>query len=305
MRILITSVGTATAIGLIKAIKKIDGYYIIGTDINDYGFTAGSLLVDKFYKVPYAVDDSFVSTIDSIVKQNKIDLVIPINDAEILALSKHANEEKYIIPSKDIIERIQNKLICSQSVKNYGVLVPQFIDNSFAGKKIVRDFYGVGSKGIKIIEPTDKLIVGDKQFAQEFISGDEYTVDVLCDRAGNPSYIIPRRRLEVKSGVATKVFIEKNEALIDAVKRVLKAFLLPGFSNIQFIHSKIDDCYYFIEINFRFSGCGASSLLVAPNMITKFLDIAFNDAKSEDINDEVAWNSVVTRYYEELIYSCN
>lgn len=71
----------------------------------------------------------------------------------------------------------------------------------------MRDFYGVGSKGIRIVEPEDKLIVGDEQFAQEFITGDEYTVDVLCDREGNPSYIIPRRRVEVKSGVATKVFI--------------------------------------------------------------------------------------------------
>lgn len=135
-RILITSVGTATAIGLIKAIKRFDGYYIVGTDINDYGFTAGSLLVDQFYKVPYATDNSFVSAIDSIVKHNEIDLVIPINDVEIFELSKYANEEKYMIPSKDVIEKIQNKFICSQSVKNFGVSVPRLIDNSFAGKKL-------------------------------------------------------------------------------------------------------------------------------------------------------------------------
>ena len=48
-RILITSVGTATAVNLIKYFHKL-GDYIVGTDINAYGYTAGSMLVDEFVR---------------------------------------------------------------------------------------------------------------------------------------------------------------------------------------------------------------------------------------------------------------
>ena len=53
MKILISSVGTSTSVNLIRYFQKI-GDYIVGCDINNYGYTAGSILCKNYYKVPYA-----------------------------------------------------------------------------------------------------------------------------------------------------------------------------------------------------------------------------------------------------------
>lgn len=56
MRILITSVGTATSVNLIRYFQR-DGDYIVGADINDFGFTAGSILSNVYYKVSLAKNE--------------------------------------------------------------------------------------------------------------------------------------------------------------------------------------------------------------------------------------------------------
>ena len=40
---------------------KAHGKESIGTDINPMGYTAGSMMVDKFFTVPYAVDENYIS----------------------------------------------------------------------------------------------------------------------------------------------------------------------------------------------------------------------------------------------------
>lgn len=302
-KILITSVGTSTSIGLIKKIKELGEYIIYGTDINDYGYTAGSLLVDFYYKVHLATDSLYMTDLENIIKKEGIDLVIPINDCEIQVLSKNSFDLcKIIIPSYVDIKKIANKFICSDFLMNKKIDVPKFVNLPYNDKYIIRDKFGVGSKGIKICCGSEENTITDNQFIQEFINGEEYTVDVLNNIDGVPLYIIPRKRLEVKSGVATKVLIENNTELINIVKQILKYYKIPGFCNIQFIHSKYDDKYYFIEINYRFGGCSISSLISAPKMIQKFLDVCFNNLNNNAFNEDVNWNLIITRYYQEVVY---
>ena len=70
MNVLITSVGTATSVNLIKELKK-RNHYIVGVDINDYGYTAGSLMVDNYIKVPSC---SWFTNLD--IKKRHEDLIL-------------------------------------------------------------------------------------------------------------------------------------------------------------------------------------------------------------------------------------
>lgn len=301
-KILITSVGTATSVGLIKHLKKF-GFVIYGTDINDFGYTAGSLMVDQYFKVPIAVEQNFTDVLREIVIQNEVDLLIPINDVEIFALvSNNFNTCKMLVPSLNIINLVRNKHLCSKFIDSIGIRVPYEITENYSGKCIIRDKFGVGSRGITI---TDRIDINDvnfnTQFAQKFIEGEEFTVDILSDWTGKPNYIIPRKRLEVKSGVATKVIIENNLDLISIVQTILNHISIPGFSNIQFIIDGKGDCY-FIEINYRIGGCSSASLIAAKHMVERFIDIAEGKQFTVNLNEDVKWGSVVTRYYEEKIY---
>ena len=303
INLLITSVGTATSVGLIKAFRNTSRCHIVGIDINLFGYTAGSIMVDKFYKVPLAVDNSYMDIIDDIIEKESIDLIIPINDIEVEIFSKCQDDkirDKCIVPDIDVIKNIKDKYKCSCKMKNAGIIIPEILtDKNIICKKIVRDRIGVGSKGIRIYMPEEKITVNNNQFVQRFIDGTEYTVDVLSDKDGVPIYVIPRERLEVKAGVATKVRITKNNELIDLVKKILGIYKIPGFCNVQFICS--EGIYYFIEVNYRFSGCGAATLLAAEGAIDAFLDIAQDRKVFSEV--DINWNAIITRYYEEIMYA--
>ena len=107
MRILITSVGTATSVNLIKEFKK-RGDYVVGVDINPLGYTAGSCLSDKFYQIVLAVDDSYLPMLSEIIANEKIDILIPINDIEIYTVSQNIDKIacKCIIPDVKTIETV-------------------------------------------------------------------------------------------------------------------------------------------------------------------------------------------------------
>lgn len=311
MILCITSVGTATSIGLIKYIRKYDkNIRIIGTDINEYGYTAGSMLVDKFYRVSLAKHRLFFNEILDIIEIEKTDVIIPINDNEIEVFSRNysrlSKKTKCLVPKVNVIKLVRDKLSCTLKMEDIGLKCPKRIDINSEKKCIIRDRIGVGSKNVKILNNENFLgSILENQFIQEFISGIEYTVDVLCDEMGKPLYIIPRQRLEVKAGVATKVKFIKDMELIRSVENVLRIIKLPGFSNFQFIVDE-EGNQYFIEINPRFGGCSSSSLLAAPGMFNSFMRILSGDINNDiDLNEnlkDVKWNSVVTRFYEEVIY---
>lgn len=309
MRVLLTSAGTATCVNLIKYLKK-SGDYIVVTDINAVGYTAGSLLADRFYQVPLAIEDEFINLLIEIILKENIELLIPINDIEVYICSKSINKIKCqcIVPDVSTIEKVRDKYVCSVQIRNSGILVPEIFDTDDINfKRILRDRICVGSKGITFFEIGEKCEEYSKQkrFLQKCISfgrEKEYTVDVLADKDGRPIYIVPRERLEVKNGVATKVRISKDIVLINYVKKILDNYKLPGFSNIQFIKDE-DGNYWFIEINYRFSGCGAATLAVCPDYLTKFKNIVNNVTyNNTELNADVKWGNIVTRYYEEVVY---
>lgn len=306
MKIMITSVGTATSVNLIKYFSRLADIKIVGVDINAYGFTAGSTMVDSFYPVPYATDETYLSRIKEIAEIESVDCLIPINDLEVKVF---ANEETLpftcVLPSTSVVKETMNKKICTRIVNEIGCAVPLTVACEEKVKRIVRDIHGVGSRGIAIYEADDVIEAynSNKQFIQQYIPGQEYTVDVLSDRQGTPIYIIPRKRIEVKAGVATKVFIENNEKLIALTRKICNRFSIPGFSNVQFIESNGE--YYFIEINCRFSGCGGASALACPDLLDDFTKIIKGEEIVTGFNQNIKWNSIVTRYYEEVIVSCD
>lgn len=310
MKIAVSSVGTATSVGVIHNIRKYDpAIAIIGMDINPYGYTAGSQLVDRYYQVPLATDRMYIAVIKDIIERNAIDLFIPINDVEIAATSEKLSDIsqlcRVLVPTVEVLNLIQHKYNMNQRAIDLGLRVPEMEQLDPDKKCIVRDYYGVGSKGIQIYESSRGLHIDrSKQFLQEYIDGVEYTVDVLSTDTGTPIYIIPRKRLEVKSGVATKVEIQNDPELIADTAKLLEHIKIPGFCNVQFIKDR-KGVNWFIEINPRIGGCSNSSLLAAPQMFPTFMKVAAKEPiTTERINpSEVKWGAIVTRYYEDILYA--
>lgn len=304
MRILITSAGTATSVNLIRYFHKMKDY-VVSADINQYGYTAGSMMSDKYYQVALAADERYIQQILDIIKEEGIDVFIPVNDIEVYKVAVNIDKIpcKCLIPDSSTIELLRDKWICSNKMQELGIPVPEILTKQDVVKRILRDRIGVGSKGIRILTESEGTPAynTEEKFVQKFIQGEEYTIDVLSDCSGQPLYVVPRKRIEVKSGVATKVKIERNEKLIGYVKEILRHVTLPGFSNIQFIQDDKGECW-FVEVNYRFAGCGAATLAVCEDYLLQFKRILSGAKVQEPLNKDVRWGAIVTRYYEEIVY---
>lgn len=73
---------------------------------------------------------------------------------------------------------------------------------------IVKPLDGMGSSNVFRAENTEELAFFtryvENPIVQSCAMGTEYTIDVLCDEQGTPVYIVPRIRLEVRSGEVVK-----------------------------------------------------------------------------------------------------
>lgn len=89
---------------------------------------------------------------------------------------------------------------------------------------------------------------------QEFVEGVEHTLDVYTGFDGKPRCVVPRRRLEVRTGEVSKALIVKNPAIMAigcAVAEVLRE--CRGVITVQCIVTRRGRIRV-IEINPRFGG---------------------------------------------------
>ncbi|MBR2823857.1 MAG: ATP-grasp domain-containing protein [Clostridia bacterium] len=305
MTILITSVGTATSVNLIRFLKR-KGISVAGTDLNPYGYTAGSMMADAFAQIPPAADPGFFPALLGAIRRFGADLLIPVHDEEVVFLADKREQIPcgMLLAEAPVIRLFHDKIDSCRAMERIGIPVPARLDRDDPSRpRVLKKRISVGSKGVTILAPGEPCPESDlkENLLQTYVSGEEYTVDALCDPFGKPAYLVPRKRLEVKSGVATKVLVEKETGLIALAEKILEAYPIPGFSNLQFIRDE-GGRYWFVEVNPRFSGCGAATLAVCEGYLDSWLSFAEGKPFEGTLNRDVRWQSVVTRYYEEKVY---
>ena len=88
MNILITCAGGPAAIGVIKSLRSMKFVgKIVSIDCDS--LSAGFYLSDKNYVVPLSADDNFWSEVLKVIKKEKIDLILPTGDSDMIHFSKN------------------------------------------------------------------------------------------------------------------------------------------------------------------------------------------------------------------------
>ena len=88
MNILVSCSGGPAAIGVIKSLRDI-GFTGKIVSIDCDSLSSGFYLSDKYYVVPLSVEDNFWSETLKVIKKEKIDLIVPTGDADIVHFSKN------------------------------------------------------------------------------------------------------------------------------------------------------------------------------------------------------------------------
>lgn len=246
----------------------------------DLSSTAPALYyADTNYLICRISDDNYIEEIIKICNKENINLIVPTIDTELLKLSKsktlieEKTKAKVLVSDIDVINICRNKyntqvffekngfgipkLIIKEDIKNRNYQFPVFI-KPLDGSSSINTFKINNDKELEffINYVPDPII-------QEFVTGDEYTVDVFCDFNSKPITIVPRLRIATRGGEVLKGQVKKDREIIEKVKKVLNVLNPIGHVTLQCM--KTEGGIKFIEINPRFGGGAPISIKAGAN----------------------------------------
>jgi carbamoyl-phosphate synthase large subunit len=304
-KVIRTASGCVSSISLIEKLKKSD-IYVIGTDCDP--LSIGLELSDKSYVVPRGNDEKFIDEMLKICKKEKPDMIISGPEEEIIKFSK--NKQKFdelgvilLMPNYESVKVCMDKLQTNKMFRKINIPVPRiFRDISKVHYPcIIKPNSGRGGRDIYIPSDEKELRFYYKKIKnpiiQEFVEGEEYSIDTFSDIDGNVLSVVPRKRLSTESGISVKSVTVYNPKIIEYTRRILEELKLFGPSCIQCIKDK-SGTPKFIEVNPRFGGGSILSIESDPSIFENLLKILKKQkaVPSKGFKDE----NLMLRYYKEL-----
>lgn len=237
--------------------------------------TAPALYVaDKAVLLPRINNPGYIDSIIEVCNSEKVSLIIPTIDTDLLLLAENRYRIEIEGNCKLLISDVNVIKICRDKIKTHEFMVannfkvPQLYDkNELNGNNNVYPLFikpKSGSSSINAFKVSSRqdldnyLSMIDSPIIQEFIEGDEYTVDVFLDFEGNIITIVPRLRIATRSGEISKGRIVKDREIIDEIKNMMAALKPIGHITVQLM--KTVKGIFYIEINPRFGGGAPMSI---------------------------------------------
>lgn len=254
MNVLTEAVGTPTYVSIIDKMHEV-GWKIIATDI--VSDAIGLSFADEGYIVPRGVGGDYFDVMEEICRKEEVDLVVPSLDEALVgwaARRKHFERKgvKVLISNPEIVASCCDKKKTALFFLSVGVPTPAtiFPSRGHMDGIVIKERRGRGAKGTKIIK--NGFTKEGKQIIQEFIEGQEYTVDVLCDLNGKIVRLVVRERLFVIDGKSFRGTVVRDDLCKNSIKKIIDGMGFIGPINIQYIRR--GESIFFIEVNPRISG---------------------------------------------------
>ncbi len=256
--------------------------------------TAPALAYCDYVRYVVAMKDpAYIQNLINICKEDKIDLLIPTIDTDLLVLSE--NKDRFeAVGTRVMISQPDKILICrdknntSQFFVDCGLHAPMPVNNwrEYKGgyPAYIKPKDGSSSINAFKVENEDELEVYAAQvedyIIRPFVSGHEYTIDIFCDWNGNPLYIVPRERMQVRAGEVLKTRIFMDETMIEEARVLCKKFKPCGPMTVQLIKDD-EGVNWYIEINPRYGGGAPLSMKAGARSAEAVLELLSNCAVTQ------------------------
>ena len=220
--------------------------------------------------VPRVTSPEYVPHLLSMCEREGVRMVVPLIDTELHLLAPHreqfaARGITLVVSSPATTELSLDKRTTRDFFLAHGFDTPRVLEAAaiLADPSAKYPFFlkpadGSCSVGATRIDDAEALAFHARHTAnamvQEFVRGEEYTLDVLADFTGRVRCVVPRLRIETRAGEVSKGMTVKDPRLLDAGRRVVEA--LPGAVGCMTVQLFLtgEREVKFIEINPRFGG---------------------------------------------------
>jgi carbamoyl-phosphate synthase large subunit len=250
-------------------------------------------LCDKRFLVKPTTHPGYIAELLSIVKANKVKLLIPTVDLDLKGLAR--NKARFAAMGCHVLVSDPGVIdICQDKRETYKFLLKNNFDtpatvsiqtalrnsadsqSQIANRKsqicfplFLKPWDGSASRGNALVNNRQELLFYARRIpnaiCQELIRGAEHTCDVYVDFDMKVRCVVPRRRIEVRAGEVSKGQVVKNPRLMaEAIRLVEKLGAGPGVITLQLFLTD-DGKVKFIEINPRFGGGAPLSIKAGAN----------------------------------------
>lgn len=282
---------------------------ILSTDSND--LSAGFYMSDFKEVIPEAEEKDYLGKLLDIIDKYSVDLIMPSSGYDIFPISEnkeilHKHGIIPIISDRKVLEICRDKLLTFETLKQnfdlpFTTLKPEEIDTF---PIIAKPRYGKGSRDVIKLHDKEELQFISKRYNdmiyQEYLPGEEFTIDVLSDLSANPLISIPRIRIQTKGGISTKGRIVLDKYLIDVTLNIAEFLKIIGPCCIQ-MKRDISNKFKLVEINPRLGGGTIFTTLAGANFPSMIIDMA----EGKSIKIPKISEITILRYYEEIVLDKN
>lgn len=239
--------------------------HVFTTDFNP-NLAAACHVSDKGFKAPRVTAPEYIDFLLDLCDTKKIGMLIPTIDTELLVLSHNHQRFKeaganIIISDPQLVTACRDKRLTAEIFAKLGVDQPSIYErNSLTFPCFCKPYDGSCSIGAKEILSAEMLsteqFVDEKNIFMELIGKEfiEYTADVYYTEDGRLCCLVPRERIEVRSGEVSKGATRKDFVYYYLLEKFKSLKGARGCITIQVFFNPETQRIKALEINPRFGG---------------------------------------------------
>lgn len=280
----------------------------MGTDIHPNYLIPSIHFLNQFYQVPKHSSSHYYLHILKIIKKEKINIVLPIFDADqILFYPENEDLKKLNVISLgtpfETLKIYKNKNTMFDFLKNYSFKIPKILQKenlNLNQNYFIKPIDGFGSKNTQVLKGKEILKLNTQNYIiQELLLKPEITLE--CFYYNKQIKTIARERIEVKSGVCVKAKVFYHFDLEKIALKLAQTIQTPFYFNLQFMQNKQKE-WILTDINLRFAAGMSLSHKVGWNAVLALHCILLNQKeKVLKCFPNKILPTFVVRYYEDVI----
>jgi len=271
-------------------------------------------VADQAFKSPRVSDPAYIDDLLRICLENRIGLVIPTIDTELITLAQERERFQQqgieiVISDLGLVQSCRDKRLTENLFQTVGINCPrEYPRNELQFPCFAKPFDGSCSINVYAFEGpenlSDSVRNNEKLMFFELIdaSFDEYTIDAYYDREGQLKCLVPRKRIEVRGGEVSKGVTHKNFVYDYCLEHFSKLAGARGCLTIQVFANLATGKILGIEINPRFGG-GYPLTYQAGGNFPRWIIQEYLLNQSVDFCDSWQANLLMLRY-DSAVY-CN
>lgn len=263
--------------------RLFNGQYEVHFSDADNAAKPHSIPSNRWHQIPFAAAPSFVHELRHLCRDIDVTVLIPGVDEELLpvAQARASMSCEVMLPPLAFIKTHLDKQASNSLLHQQGLPVPRTHTLSdhegIPFPCIVKPRQGRGSRGVAIVHSEQELQAHvllsrrrpEEFIVQELLAGQEYTVMMAADPAGQLRAVVPVK-VGIKRGITLRAETDCDERVIAACAAIHAAQPVPGCYNIQLVKTEAGDVKPF-EINPRISTTACLALAAGVDFVDIYL----------------------------------